>query len=75
MDNKSCCEFHRHDYLYLCKCKKLFPDNEVWEDHLWNKHYHDVNSFIRIPSRFYTHGDNSQMVARKLLLQRVDITA
>ncbi len=70
---KSCCEIHKHKYFFLCKCKKLFPDNQEWEDHLWNKHYHDISSFIRVPSSLYEHGDLPQMVARKLLLQKVDI--
>jgi hypothetical protein len=72
---KTCCEFHRKEYLYLCKCKKLWADNQEWWDHAWNLHYGDKSGWIRVPSKFYTHGDNAQMVARKLLLQRVDIKA
>lgn len=73
---KTCCEFHKNKYIYLCKCKKLWADNLEWEEHAWNKHYGDPGGFIRIPSALYQHGDWPQMVARKLLTQkRIDIVA
>ncbi len=74
MTEKKCCAFHKNKFFYLCRCKRLWPDDESWHNHSWNEHYGEKAGWVKIPSSLYEHGDIAQMVARKLLLQRVDIT-
>lgn len=72
---RACCAFHGKEFLYICKCKKLFPDNEEWWNHAWQEHYGDTSGWIKVPSKFYAHGDRPQMVVRKVLLQNINIYA
>ena len=63
---EACCKIHEHQYGYLCKCKKIWADNEKAREHI------ATCSYIRFSTKLYDHNDCPQSLARKIVSGSID---
>ena len=61
-----CCKIHEHKYGYLCKCKKIWADNEEAREHIGSC------SYVRFSTKLYDHNDCPQSLARKIVSGSID---
>ena len=61
-----CCAIHRYRYGYLCKCKKIWADDEGAREHIANC------SYVRFSTKMYNHQDCPQSLARKIVSGNID---
>ena len=64
---RDCCKIHRYEHGFLCKCKKIWANDEEARKHI------ATCSYVRFSTKLYDHNDCAQSLARKIVSGNVDL--
>jgi hypothetical protein len=61
------CKYHKHEFVYLCRCKKIWADTQEARNHMMSCEH------VKVNSKMYDHNDCPQGFARKIVMGNIDL--